>query len=155
MDPFFKDGITLAIASLAFILSLVNTCYNLFRDRIRVRVRTSTGIFADGTTRICFVVQNLSYIPITISRAKIATREKMHIPIVSTENPFPIRMEPRTSEIIRSFSRGEKIFLLNEEGKSAEIQTLPCLNVFVETACGRKFWGKKSQFRGNFEMLSV
>ena len=79
----------------------------------------------------------------------------MHIPIVSTENPFPIRMEPRTSEIIRSFSRGEKIFLLNEEGKSAEIQTLPCLNVFVETACGRKFWGKKSQFRGNFEMLSV
>jgi len=97
-------GVTLGIALLGAVLGVINTCHQINKDRVRLRVvpKIMRLIQAGQVSgpQLCIEVINLSAFAVTISgvgfRARGHYLALVH-PILLDEGAWPRRLEPRQS----------------------------------------------------------
>ena len=142
--------ITIIIALAAFLLSIVNTWWILWRDRVRLQVVFNP---ASPMYNYSFEVRNLSYMSVTVPQATISLHRSKKkeilwkdpqpriakglegIGIAEVHHLLPLRMEPRTNmQIYFDASSGDHqlplVNQLHDQGYGY---------VFVYTACGCVF----------------
>ena len=97
-------GVTLGIALLGAALGIINTCHQLSRDRVKLKVIPKiTRIVRDGEStgpHLCIEVVNLSTFAVTISHVGLRCKkryEEVHYPILHDGGRWPRRLEPRHS----------------------------------------------------------
>lgn len=129
------ETVSTIIAAFAFILSVVNTWWILWRDRVRVRV-----VFDRQNENSPVEIRNLSYMPVNLSRVRLSlhrSKKKPTIPVHTTIDScdsLPRRLEPRSSVLVRFERFSEKSIMQIKNRKNGYI--------LVETSCGRLFCKK-------------
>ena len=150
MELGIKDGVTLAIALFAAVLSLLNTWHDFNRDKVRLRVRFELFVAANIESvrkGISFTVTNLGGMPVTLSRIGISLPGKQQLTFLLDEigTTLPHRMDPRTSVTLVMHPRAEN-----------HPQLRTGTNIFVETGCGLTFRGSnRREFRRHVKKIGA
>ena len=133
-------AITLAIAILGAVLGILNTAYNISRDRIILQVKPIWIILPPtGEKRLGIEVINLGFHPVTVSEVGFAlsggddARMVFIDPIIPDAGPFPRRLEPRSAFSLFY----DSLVWDQEEFKRAKWG-------YAKTDCGKVFKGKKT-----------
>ena len=97
-------GVTLGIALLGAVLGIINTCHQLSRDRVKLKVipKIVRIVRSDESSgpHLCIEVINLSTFPVTISSVGFRCKgheEAVVYPILHDGGRWPRRLEPRQS----------------------------------------------------------
>lgn len=102
------EAITLSIAVLGAVLGLINTWYNIDKNRVKLKIRPAHAIPVNipnislKEINFCIEVTNLSSFPVTVSEvgflySDTKARSVIINPIIIDGREWPRRLEPRSS----------------------------------------------------------
>ncbi|MDP8204970.1 MAG: hypothetical protein P9L95_10610 [Candidatus Tenebribacter mawsonii] len=102
--------VTFSIAVLGAVLGIINTWYNLDKNRVKLKVTPAYAIPVediDQRLKFCVQITNLSSFPLTISDAGVFftgtdSRGSIISPVFSDGGNWPKKLEPRTSVSVYS-----------------------------------------------------
>ena len=102
--------VTFSIAVLGAVLGIINTWYNLDKNRVKLKVTPAHAIPVGGIDerlKFCVQITNLSSFPLTISDAGVFftgtnSRGSIINPVFSDGGNWPKKLEPRTSVSVYS-----------------------------------------------------
>lgn len=134
------QAITLAVAMLGAVLGIINTWMVFWRDRVRVRVNLQGWMDSTGATGIGVEVVNIGRLPVTIKdiRFKLPGLEDKNLifdPRVLQGPSMPKRLEPFASFAVRIDARVTAKY----------DYTQPGVRALAITACGRRFFSRRSR----------
>jgi hypothetical protein len=101
------EGFTLGIAGCGAVLSVINTIYALWKDRVHLKVTLRWWIGPESSRELCVEVVNLSGFEITISEIFIPLSRKEKYVTAELIRDLPKRLEPRAAYTFRA---GESAF---------------------------------------------
>lgn len=99
------QSVTFSIAVLGAVLGIINTWYNLDKNRVKLKVMPGNIYQPHGGNKhlnFCIQITNLSVFPLTISQAgffstRTGIKETIIKPVFLDGGNWPKRLEPRTA----------------------------------------------------------